>query len=164
MIDRDLMIGALTRDGIVPATLSRGEAEKLSDAELCSRFLELEKREAGINSDKFYAEQKAVHGSVATFAWIGSALYLYLSPSDVGLFSVQAVIFIVVGMFAAAIVFGSVGYGLQRGIARALASSLGEIGSSAVAGLIVALGVVLMICEIVAVFWSASWLFSWLNA
>ena len=51
MIDRDLMIGALTTDGMVPATITKAEAEELSDEKLYKLFLKLERRERRAGGD-----------------------------------------------------------------------------------------------------------------
>jgi hypothetical protein len=64
---------------------------------------------------KFYDKQKEIHGRWATYVWIGSGLYLFLSDEGLrSLVSFRALVFFPVGMFVAAVVLGYFGYGLQR--------------------------------------------------
>jgi hypothetical protein len=63
-----------------------------------------------------YEKMKETEGSLATYVWIGSGLFLFLRDGGIGaLFSLKAILFFVVGMFVAAILFGNMGYLLQRG-------------------------------------------------
>ena len=53
-----------------------------------------------------YEKQKGKAGTWATIVWIGSGLSLYLTTEGAVLWSWSALVFFVVGMFVAAIVFG----------------------------------------------------------
>ncbi len=59
-----------------------------------------------------YEKQKETAGTWAAIVWIGSGLILYLTTEGASLWSWSALVFFVVGMFAAAIVFGVAIYGL----------------------------------------------------
>jgi hypothetical protein len=64
-----------------------------------------------MNSD----QQKNANGSLATFAWLATGIYLFATrPLSPGLLSWKAFLFLVVGMFAAAVVVGAVLYGVER--------------------------------------------------
>jgi hypothetical protein len=68
-----------------------------------------------------YEKMKKTSGGLATYVWIGSGLFLFLSDGGIGaLFSLKAILFFVVGMFVAAIVFGNMGYLLQRGLGKGI--------------------------------------------
>lgn len=105
-----------------------------------------------------FERQKEAAGSWATFVWIGSGLYLYLSTEGASILSWSALGFFVVGMFAAAIVFGIASYGLQRGLAKVLAMMIGP-PSRKVAGVIRGIALALLIAETVLIFFAASWVF-----
>jgi len=105
-----------------------------------------------------YEQQKEIAGRWATFAWIGSGLYLYLSTDGVSLLSWSALGFFLVGMFTAAIIFGIAIYGLQRGITKVLVKSIGRPNRN-IAGAIRSLGLALLVMETVLIFLAASWVF-----
>jgi hypothetical protein len=64
---------------------------------------------------EFYDKQKETCGGWATYLWIGAGLYLFLNDGGArSLVSFRALVFFPVGMYAAAVVLGSLGYGLQR--------------------------------------------------
>ena len=158
MIDRDLMIGALTSDGMFPAMLTKAAADKMSDEELYEKFLELEKLEKGNDP---YDEQKEHHGKVATYVWIGSGIYFFVTSDEVSLFSWQAAGFIVIGMFAAAIIFGLLGYGIQRGIAKLLVKTMSDPLTDTSASAIRILGLAIMVLEAILIFYGASLIFDY---
>jgi hypothetical protein len=158
MIDRNLMIDALTSDGMFPAMLTRGEAEKMSDEELYKKFLELERMEQG---KEVYDQQKETHGKFATFVWIASGIYLFASSDEISLISWQAAIFIFVGMFFAALVFGILGYVIQRGIAKILIRTTSGPPTGAAASAIGILGLILMLLEALMIFYSAGVVFGY---
>ena len=70
-------------------------------------------------------EQKSTHGAWATIVWLVGAIGLFLfddlSPS---LWSLQALGFIAIGMFAAAIIVGNITYWLQNRLASALSKNI----------------------------------------
>ena len=105
-----------------------------------------------------YQKQKEVHGKWATFAWIGSGLFLFLTTDDVSIWSWQSLVFFLVGMFAAAIIFGAAAYGVQRGIAKILAKTITRPTAS-IAGIISMIGIGLFVIETVVIFIVAKWVF-----
>ena len=105
-----------------------------------------------------YEKQKETSGAVATFAWIGSGLYLYLTTPGASLFSWWALVFFMVGMFVAATVFGIAIYAIQRAIVKYLLFFIRVPTRGAAMG-ISALGWMLLVAEVVVIFFSASWVF-----
>ena len=105
-----------------------------------------------------YQKQKEAHGKWATFAWIGSGLYLFLTADGVSIWSWQALVFFLVGMFAAAIIFGIAAYGVQRGIAKILAKGITRPTAS-LAKIISVIGISLFVVETVVIFLVAQWMF-----
>ena len=89
--------------------------------------------------------------------WIGSGLFLYLTTKDASLLSWSALVFFVVGMFAAATIFGVGFYLLQRAIGKALV--IVKTPTPSVATAIRAIGLVLLIIETVIIYVAASWVF-----
>ena len=61
-------------------------------------------------------QQKESRGRAAAFIWIGIGIYLFSSTPQAHFFSWQAVVFFVVGMFVAAVVFGGVSYAVHRAL------------------------------------------------
>jgi hypothetical protein len=106
-----------------------------------------------------YEKMKETEGSVATYVWIGSGLFLFLSDGGIGaLFSLKAILFFVVGMFLAAIVFGNIGYLLQRGLGKVLAKFVQP--SNSAAAVIGTLGVGLMLLNVTIVFLGARFVYN----
>lgn len=105
-----------------------------------------------------YTGQKETAGKLATFAWIGSGLYLYLTTHGASLFSWSALGFFAIGMFAAALVFGIAIYALQRGITKILVSLISS-PTRRTATTITVLGWALLIAETVLIFFAASLVF-----
>ena len=105
-----------------------------------------------------YQKQKEAHGKWATFAWIGSGLYLFLTADGVSIWSWQALVFFLVGMFAAAIIFGIAAYGVQRGIAKILAKGITRPTAS-LAKIVSMIGISLFVVETVVIFLVAQWMF-----
>lgn len=156
MLDRDIMIYALTSDGMFPATLTKSEAEGLSDDELYQLFLKLERREKGGDA---FDKQKSTHGSLATFVWIGSGIYLFASSPDASVFSWQAAGFVFVGMFIAAVVFGWLGYGIDRGLSAVLLKVVSNEPTGLGATAISLLGLILALFEAALIFFVAQVVF-----
>jgi len=67
-----------------------------------------------------YTRQKESAGKSATFAWIGFGIYLFIVTDRANFLSWQAAVYFIVGMFAAALVFGIAGYIVQRLLAKVL--------------------------------------------
>ncbi len=105
-----------------------------------------------------YQKQKETHGKWATFAWVGSGLYLFLTTDGVSIWSWQALVFFLVGMFASAIIFGVAAYGVQRGIAKILAKAITRPTAS-IAGIISMVGIGLFVIETIVIFIVARWVF-----
>ena len=97
-----------------------------------------------------YESQKEAAGKLATFSWIGSALYLVIfDPHAPG--PVFSGGFVVVGMFVAALVFGVLIYFIQRAVARVVMSFGMDVYPPAVR----LLGVVLFVAEVGGIFYIA---------
>ena len=105
-----------------------------------------------------YEWQNKTAGTWATMVWIGSGLFLYLTTKDASLLSWSALVFFVVGMFAAATIFGVGFYLLQLGIGKALVKVV-KTPTPSVATAIRAIGLVLLIIETVIIYVAASWVF-----
>ena len=105
-----------------------------------------------------YEWQNKTAGTWATMVWIGSGLFLYLTTKDASLLSWSALVFFVVGMFAAATIFGVGFYLLQRGIGKALVKVV-KTPTPSVATAVRAIGLVLLIIETVIIYVAASWVF-----
>ena len=105
-----------------------------------------------------YEWQNKTAGTWATVVWIGSGLFLYLTTKDASLLSWSALVFFVVGMFAAATIFGVGFYLLQLGIGKALVKVV-KTPTPSVATAIRAIGLVLLIIETVIIYVAASWVF-----
>ncbi len=105
-----------------------------------------------------YEMQKETAGTWATIVWIGSGLILYLTTEGASLWSWSALVFFVVGMFAAAIVFGVAIYGLQRGLSKALLK-VAKVPTPGVVTAIRSIGWVLFVVETVVIYLAASWVF-----
>ncbi len=107
----------------------------------------------------FYDKQKETHGGWATFAWIGSGIYLFATTEGVRFLSWQAAAFFLVGTFVAALVFGIAGYVVQRGLAKAIMGVFPS-PSTGVATVAVVLGWLLFAAETVVIFLVARWMIS----
>ena len=105
-----------------------------------------------------YEWQNKTAGTWATMVWIGSGLFLYLTTKDASLLSWSALVFFVVGMFAAATIFGVGFYLLQLGIGKALVKVV-KTPTPSVATAVRAIGLVLLIIETVIIYVAASWVF-----
>ena len=105
-----------------------------------------------------YEWQNKTAGTWATMVWIGSGLFLYLTTKDASLLSWSALVFFVVGMFAAATIFGVGFYLLQLGIGKALVKVV-KTPTPSVATAIRAIGLVLLIIETVIIYVAASWVY-----
>lgn len=102
------------------------------------------------NLDRFYEKQKEIQGKFATFAWIGVGIYLMITVDSFRFLSWQSAVYFIVGMFVAAILFGSIFYYLQRGFAKILFKTAEP--SKGIASIISVAGIVIMALEIAVVF------------
>lgn len=101
--------------------------------------------------------QKKGSGGLACIVWLASTFYIFI-VSDYGpnLLSWQALTFAILGMFAAAILLGSVFYILQRLVASPLSNLLdGASPSRGAIGVVAVMGFLLMIIQVAATFFAA---------
>lgn len=107
--------------------------------------------------EKQYEKQKETHGGWATFAWIGSGIYLFATADGARFLSWQAAVFFIVGMFASPVVFGIAAYLIQRGVAKILVRTI-STPSAGVAAVVRAIGLALFVAETVVIFLIARWI------
>ena len=105
---------------------------------------------------KQYEKQKETQGAFATYVWIGSGLLLMFLDDKFSLISWQALGYFLVGTFAAALIFGWISYGIQRGLAKVMTLFVSG-PSSSVAAFVGTLGLIVMILEVVAIFFAAKY-------
>ena len=98
--------------------------------------------------------------TVATVVWILSGLFLYISSAAVTVLSLSAFLFIVIGMFAAAIFIGTPFSYAESLIIRVAARYLGARRAGLV---IIAAGVFLLVTEVLGTFLVATWTFVQVN-
>ena len=65
---------------------------------------------------------KSSHGTFAAIVWIVAGALLYNIEPEARLFSWQTPVYFMVGMFAAAALFGNLSYATVRGVTHALVS------------------------------------------
>lgn len=110
----------------------------------------------------FYEEEKDQSGRFATYAWILSGIYLFAVEPSAHFLSWKSALFFLGGMFAAALVFGILGYALQRFLAKGLLLTMKIASlqpSRALAAFISFLGLVLMLVNLAFVFFAAKFSF-----
>jgi hypothetical protein len=95
-------------------------------------------------------------GAWATFVWISSGLYLYLTTKGASLSSWSSVLFFFVGTFVAAIVFGVAFHLIQRGVAKALVEMVHKL---ALKHVMWAFSLVQLVIETVLIYVAARWVF-----
>jgi hypothetical protein len=106
--------------------------------------------------DDVFVRQRKAHGSWATIMWLVSGAFLFATHGPASFLSWQALVYFLPGMFAAALVFGMLGFSLQIAVARALAKlSAGSAPSRAV---VVGLGYGLMALEALVIYLAAQWI------
>ena len=98
--------------------------------------------------------------TVATVVWLLSGLFLYISGGAVTVLSLSAFLFIVIGMFAAAIVIGTP-FGFAENLIIRVASRY--LGARWARLTIIAAGVVLLVAEVLGTFLVATWTFVQVN-
>lgn len=123
----------------------------------------MEHRSSPPGPEQHDAEIRRLHGRLAAFAWIGSALFLYVTSASAEILSVQAAFFVLIGVFAAALVFGNAGYWLQRGVVHLAVRKLAAMSTGAAGRVIYVVGIGLTILEVTAVFFVARWAFRLVN-
>jgi hypothetical protein len=111
-----------------------------------------------MNSDTLYDMQKEKWGMLATWWWVIAGVYFYVATPGYSLFSLRAVLFIVGGMFAAALVFGMLFYALQRATAVVLEKTL-PVKAVLQGDVVPLFGWLLRFGQIAAVLLTARWLF-----
>ena len=98
--------------------------------------------------------------TVATVVWLLSGLFLYISSGVVTVLSLSAFLFIVIGMFAAAIVIGTPFAYAESLIVRSIRRYLDTRWARFA---IIAAGVVLLVAEVLGTFLVATWTFVQVN-
>jgi len=110
-----------------------------------------------------YEEQKASSGGLATWVFIFSALYLFISNGGVrSLISLKALAFLIVGMVSAALLIGIPTYLLQRAIGKILVKTTYDPFSPKLADRIKCIGIVLMLMQIAVTFFVTKLAYEWL--
>lgn len=101
---------------------------------------------------------KSSHGTFAAIVWIVVGALLYNSEPETRLVSWQTPVYFVVGMFAAAALFGNLSYAAVRGVSRALVSAkiITAPTRRAAIGLTVT-GYILFALEAVVIYLIARW-------
>jgi len=102
---------------------------------------------------KLDEKQKENEGAFATYAWIGSGIYLGFTRGWPDL--LPTILFFVVGMFVAAIFFGNLFYGLARAIAKIII----KLPHSKTTTIAIVLSWILAVFKIVVIYLSAEYLF-----
>ena len=106
--------------------------------------------------DDVFVRQRQAHGSWATIMWLVSGVLLFATHGSASFLSWQALVYFLPGMFAAALVFGMLGFSLQIAIMRAL-SRLGA-GNAPSRALVTGLGYGLMALEALVIYLAAQWI------
>jgi hypothetical protein len=104
----------------------------------------------------FYDRQKELHGKTATLLWLAFGVVEFLRQSAARFFSWQALLYFLVGMFAAALIFGMLTYGAQRLMARSL------LRSTVSKTRVLIVGAVMTLLEAVLIYFAARATVSWL--
>ena len=81
------------------------------------------------------SSEQEVHGKWATLVWIGSGVYLFATVDTASFFSWEAAVYLVVGMFVAALVFGAGANLLRRGMVKILAKVISRPTSGTAAAI-----------------------------
>jgi hypothetical protein len=106
-----------------------------------------------------YDKQKEGAGRYATFAWLGSCVWLFVVDGSHGtLLTWKALGFFLVGMFAAALLIGGAIYIVQRAASKLLMVVIKEPSSGA-AAVIITLGLLVYAAWGVGIFCLARWLY-----
>ncbi len=113
--------------------------------------------------DLTYGKQKQAGGGFAVIVWFVSGAYLFWAHPTASIFSWQSAVYFVVGMFAAAVVFGVAFFALERGLSKLLMLVVREPSAGAASAMSF-IGVVLMIVEAIVIFLTADWVINWLHA
>lgn len=101
--------------------------------------------------EKFYEKQKEVHGGSATFLWLIFGVIAFAIEPAARFLSWQAAVYFVIGMFIAAVVFGWIGYGLQRVTAKVFMKTGGSVAA------IKSAGVALLVVDAALIYFVARW-------
>jgi hypothetical protein len=104
-------------------------------------------------------EQKEKAAWWACLAWIASGIYLFASSPAASFFSVNALLFFLVGTFAASLTIGPVSYLVKRSIARLVINLVRSPGPKA-AAFVGAIGQVLLIVEVWVAYLAARLVFT----
>src|SRR5947209_2554818 len=99
-------------------------------------------------------EQKRAVAWWSGFVWIVSGIYLFATTPGAHFFSFSALIFFTIGIFAACVVLGIIGYVVQRSLAWAFTNTIGMPGPKA-ASMLSLLGLGLFVAQTVIVYLAA---------
>jgi len=102
-----------------------------------------------------FVRQRQAHGAWATIMWLVSGVFLFATHGPASFLSWQALVYFLPGMFAAALVFGLLGFSLQIAIMRTLARLGAESAPSQT--LAMGLGYGLMAIEALVIYLAAQW-------
>jgi len=95
----------------------------------------------------------------ATWVWVLSGIYFYSSSSTHSVLSMSALLFIVAGMFASALIFGALFQGLQRGAVLVISKTVPRRTFDQYRGAVGLVGWLLLAGQIVVTFCVARWVF-----
>jgi hypothetical protein len=115
---------------------------------------------AAVDQQKEWQKEKA--GGFAMWVWIASTAYLYFMSESATIVSLTGAAFLLIGGFAAALVFGLGIYVTQRSAAAALVRYVGEPKATAETWVPV-LGAIIKAAWAVTVFLAAAAVFTWLE-
>ena len=104
-------------------------------------------------------EQKDKAAWCACLAWVASGVYLFASSPAVSFFSVDALLFFLVGTFAASLTIGPASYFIRRSIVRLVVRLVRSPGPKASA-FIGAIGQTLLIAEVWVAYLAARLVFN----
>lgn len=104
--------------------------------------------------EQAYTKQKESSGKFASIAWIVVGVYLFVVTERASFLTWQAVVYFLVGMFFAAIVFGIVSYLAQRLVAKIL-MVFSQHRTASAAAIAVVMGFVLLVGELILIYFAA---------
>lgn len=109
-----------------------------------------------------YDEQKEKVGRTSTYVFIISALYLFVSDGGGSLLSLEALVFIAVGMFAVVLIIGVPTYLVQRGVSKVLIRIFSPPPSRGMVITATSIGIMLMLAQYGATFYAAEYAYNML--
>jgi len=104
-------------------------------------------------------QSKESWGWWATWVWIASSVYLFVTSGNRSLFSLSALVFIVVGMFLSAAIVGMAFQALQNALAWTIVNAVPHEVFRRHRHFVGLAGLVLLLAQIVVTFLAARWCF-----